>query len=104
VVLADRVQLQQLIINLVINGIEAMQPVTDRPRELMIRLRFTQKSVRRRCRSALSRFSIPRGTHARAQYAEDTANRIVFDETAEPVLRQPARFGDPWNLAQRRRA
>jgi len=37
VVLADRVQLQQVIINLVINGIEAMQAVTDRPRELVIR-------------------------------------------------------------------
>ena len=36
-VLGDRVQLQQVIINLVVNGIEAMQPVTDRPRELMIR-------------------------------------------------------------------
>ena len=35
VVLADRVQLQQVIINLVINGIEAMQAVTDRPRELV---------------------------------------------------------------------
>jgi C4-dicarboxylate-specific signal transduction histidine kinase len=33
----DRVQLQQVILNLVINGIEAMQPVTDRPRELVIR-------------------------------------------------------------------
>ncbi|MEA3106206.1 MAG: hypothetical protein QOI88_811 [Gammaproteobacteria bacterium] len=33
----DRVQLQQVIINLVMNGIEAMQSVTDRPRELMIR-------------------------------------------------------------------
>jgi C4-dicarboxylate-specific signal transduction histidine kinase len=37
VVLADRVQLQQVIINLVMNGIEAMQSVTDRPRELVIR-------------------------------------------------------------------
>jgi signal transduction histidine kinase len=37
VVLADRVQLQQVIINLVMNGIEAMQPVTDRPREMVIR-------------------------------------------------------------------
>jgi signal transduction histidine kinase len=37
VVLADRVQLQQVIINLVINGIEAMQGVTERPRELSIR-------------------------------------------------------------------
>jgi PAS domain S-box-containing protein len=37
VVLGDRVQLQQVLINLVINGIEAMQPVTDRPRELVIR-------------------------------------------------------------------
>jgi signal transduction histidine kinase len=36
-VLADRVQLQQVIINLVMNGIEAMQTVTDRPRELVIR-------------------------------------------------------------------
>jgi PAS domain S-box-containing protein len=36
-VLADRVQLQQVIINLVMNGIEAMQPLTDRLRELVIR-------------------------------------------------------------------
>jgi PAS domain S-box-containing protein len=34
---ADRVQLQQVIINLVMNGIEAMQPVADRLRELVIR-------------------------------------------------------------------
>jgi PAS domain S-box-containing protein len=33
----DRVQLQQVIINLVMNGIEAMQPVTERRRELVIR-------------------------------------------------------------------
>jgi PAS domain S-box-containing protein len=38
-VLADRIQLQQVILNLVVNGIEAMQPVTDRPRELVIRTR-----------------------------------------------------------------
>jgi signal transduction histidine kinase len=37
VILADKVQLQQVILNLVINGIEAMQPITDRPRELAIR-------------------------------------------------------------------
>jgi len=37
VVLVDKVQLQQLILNLVINSIEAMQPITDRPRELLIR-------------------------------------------------------------------
>jgi PAS domain S-box-containing protein len=36
-ILADRVQLQQVIINLVMNGIEAMQSVTDRSRELVIR-------------------------------------------------------------------
>jgi PAS domain S-box-containing protein len=36
-ILGDRVQLQQVIINLVMNGIEAMQSVTDRPRELVIR-------------------------------------------------------------------
>jgi PAS domain S-box-containing protein len=38
-ILADRVQLQQVIINVVMNGIEAMQSVTDRPRELVIRSR-----------------------------------------------------------------
>jgi NO-binding membrane sensor protein with MHYT domain/nitrogen-specific signal transduction histidine kinase len=37
VILADKVQLQQVILNLVINGIEAMQPITDRARELVIR-------------------------------------------------------------------
>jgi NO-binding membrane sensor protein with MHYT domain len=36
-VLGDRVQLQQVIINLLINGIEAMAPITDRPREILIR-------------------------------------------------------------------
>jgi PAS domain S-box-containing protein len=36
-ILGDRVQLQQVIINLVMNGIEAMQSVTDRPRELVVR-------------------------------------------------------------------
>jgi PAS domain S-box-containing protein len=36
-IIGDRVQLQQVIINLVMNGIEAMQTVTDRPREVVIR-------------------------------------------------------------------
>ena len=36
-VLGDRIQLQQVILNLVLNGMEAMQAVTDRPRELVIR-------------------------------------------------------------------
>jgi signal transduction histidine kinase len=36
-ILGDRVQLQQVIINLVMNGIEAMQTVPNRPRELVIR-------------------------------------------------------------------
>jgi signal transduction histidine kinase len=36
-ILGDRVQLQQVIINLVMNGIEAMQAAMDRPRELLIR-------------------------------------------------------------------
>jgi PAS domain S-box-containing protein len=39
----DRVQLQQVIINLVMNGIEAMQSVTDRPRDLLIRSRQDEK-------------------------------------------------------------
>jgi predicted ATPase/signal transduction histidine kinase len=34
---ADKVQLQQVILNLMLNGIEAMQAIVDRPRELTIR-------------------------------------------------------------------
>ncbi|UVO35966.1 PAS domain S-box protein [Bradyrhizobium arachidis] len=49
-VLGDRIQLQQVIINLVMNGIEAMDAVTDRPRELLIQssaddLGYVQLSV-----------------------------------------------------------
>ena len=36
-VLADRIQLQQVVINLIINAIDAMKVVGDRPRELVIR-------------------------------------------------------------------
>jgi PAS domain S-box-containing protein len=38
-ILGDRIQLQQVIINLVMNGIESMQSITDRPRELLVRSR-----------------------------------------------------------------
>jgi C4-dicarboxylate-specific signal transduction histidine kinase len=37
IVIADRIQLQQVLLNLVSNGIEAMSSVSDRPRELTIR-------------------------------------------------------------------
>ena len=39
-VLADRVQLQQVLLNLIMNGIEAMAPVTDRPRLLGMQSRL----------------------------------------------------------------
>jgi signal transduction histidine kinase len=35
--LGDRVQLQQVIFNLLLNGIEAMDTVTDRPKKLLVR-------------------------------------------------------------------
>jgi PAS domain S-box-containing protein len=38
-VLADRVQLQQVLLNLIMNGIEAMTAVTDRPRLLWVQSR-----------------------------------------------------------------
>jgi C4-dicarboxylate-specific signal transduction histidine kinase len=39
-VLGDRVQLQQVILNLVMNGVEAMSEVTDRPRTLLVASRL----------------------------------------------------------------
>jgi PAS domain S-box-containing protein len=43
-VIADRVQLQQVIINLVMNGIDAMQTVRDRPHALLIRSYISEAS------------------------------------------------------------
>jgi C4-dicarboxylate-specific signal transduction histidine kinase len=40
VVLGDRIQLQQVILNLVMNGIEALSGVTGRPRQLQVRSRI----------------------------------------------------------------
>ncbi len=65
-ILADRVQLQQVIINLVMNGIEAMQTVDDRPRELMI-----QSSLDDMGRVQLS------VTDCGVGIAEDDTNRIL---------------------------
>jgi two-component system sensor kinase FixL len=36
-VLGDRIQLQQLLLNLILNAIEAMSTITDRPRKLLIK-------------------------------------------------------------------
>ena len=41
-VLADRVQLQQVLLNLIMNGIEAMTVVTDRPRRLCLGSRIDE--------------------------------------------------------------
>lgn len=38
-VLGDRVQLQQVLLNLILNAIDAIQPVVDRPRELRVTTR-----------------------------------------------------------------
>jgi C4-dicarboxylate-specific signal transduction histidine kinase len=43
-VLGDRVQLQQVVINLIVNGTEAMASVTDRPRALVVRSRLDDSS------------------------------------------------------------
>ena len=40
-VLGDRVQLQQVVLNLVMNGIEAMNSLEERPRELIVRTQNT---------------------------------------------------------------
>jgi signal transduction histidine kinase len=38
-ILGDRVQLQQVILNLILNGVEAMSDIVDRPRSLQIATR-----------------------------------------------------------------
>jgi C4-dicarboxylate-specific signal transduction histidine kinase len=43
-VIGDRVLLQQVVQNLIINAVEAMIPVTDRPRELLVRTRHDGSS------------------------------------------------------------
>ena len=45
-VAGDRVQLQQLVFNLLLNGIEAMDPVVDRPKRLSIRSKRFQPGNR----------------------------------------------------------
>jgi hypothetical protein len=68
VILGDRVQLQQVMLNLVMNGIEAMQSVADRPLELVIRSRqdetqrmlvsvdgLRRRNLRRECGPAVQR-------------------------------------------------
>jgi C4-dicarboxylate-specific signal transduction histidine kinase len=39
---ADRVQLQQVVLNLIMNGVEAMTTVTDRPRVLRVQSRINE--------------------------------------------------------------
>ena len=43
-VLADRVQLQQVLLNLIMNGIEALAAVTDRPRLLRVQSRIDESA------------------------------------------------------------
>jgi PAS domain S-box-containing protein len=44
-VLGDRIELQQVVINLLMNGMEAMEAVTDRPRDLLIRTQQDAEQV-----------------------------------------------------------
>ena len=44
-VIADRVQIQQVMLNLVMNAIESMISITDRPRELLIKSTRLQEGV-----------------------------------------------------------
>ena len=74
-ILGDRVQLQQVIINLIVNGMEAMASVTDRPRELVVRSQLddsgqvlvTIQDFRRRHRPGEGDAGIQRLLHDQAE-------------------------------------
>jgi len=42
--LGDRVQLQQVLLNLIMNGVQAMRGITERTRELTVSSTFTEPS------------------------------------------------------------
>jgi PAS domain S-box-containing protein len=44
-VMGDRVQLQQLVLNLLINGMEAMDPLTEQPKEILIQSKIDGETV-----------------------------------------------------------
>ena len=43
--MGDRVQLQQVLLNLIMNGVEAMRGVTERTRELTISTALTEPAA-----------------------------------------------------------
>jgi signal transduction histidine kinase len=44
-VLGDRIQLQQVLLNLLLNGMEALRGVTDRPRALIVRSQLEEATA-----------------------------------------------------------
>ena len=69
----DRIQLQQVLINVVINGIQAMAAVDDRPRVLLIR------SKRRELQSSTDSGGRYRQRH-RSRATEPVVRSVLYDE------------------------
>jgi C4-dicarboxylate-specific signal transduction histidine kinase len=85
--LGDRVQLQQVIINLIINGIQAMAGTRDRPRELLIRCRTPARGLIRRTLIGCSTPSSPLRPMA---WAWDCRSAVRSSKPTEDACGRPA--------------